>query len=117
MSQASLKNDAPDRPTPAEEYVAWRIAENLHKHYPGHLWAVHVQKTVATVRNLALSGSHGYYLHLDKLRSEDDFKSKVMRAGGEILERFKMQRGEVSADAILDLKRDFAKRPVFDGAK
>lgn len=113
----TAENDQPDMPTPAEQYLAWRIAELLNSLYPGHLWGVHVKKTMATIRNMALSGSHGYQLHLEKMRTEDEFKSRITRAGGEILERFNLSRGQARRDELLNLKRDFAKRPVFDGSK
>lgn len=110
-----MTNDTPEMPTPAEQFVAMRIAQLLQAKYPGHLWGVHVKRSVATIHNMALSGSHGYLLHMDKFRTEDDFNNKVIRAGGEILERFAVSRGKVRADELLNLKRDFAKRPVFDG--
>ncbi len=72
-----------------------RAADKLNDHYPGHLWAVHLNsdKTggVLVIRNLAHSTRYGYVLHLDKLHEDPDLK-KVMRAGGEILERANQKR-------------------------
>tara|TARA_R110002072_G_scaffold21764_21_gene76830 strand:- start:92 stop:424 length:333 start_codon:yes stop_codon:yes gene_type:complete len=108
-------NDSPDMPTPAEQFLAMRIAELLQRKYAGHLWGVHVKKSVATIHNMALSGNHGYILHLNNLKIEDEFNQRVIKAGGEILERFAVSRGEIVDHEMASLKRDFANRPVFDG--
>lgn len=110
-----VNNDQPDMPSPEEQFLAMRIAQLLDTKYPGHVWGVHINKTVATVRNMMLSGTHGYTLHLSNLRTDDDFNRRVIRAGGEILERFAVSRGKLRTDEIANLNRDFAKRPVFDG--
>ncbi|WP_286237982.1 hypothetical protein [Neptuniibacter halophilus] len=88
---------------------AKQIAEKLWKHYPGHLWAVHADtvNNVATVQLLGVSGQWGFYLHLDKL---DPGLRKVMQAGGEILERFNLHRGQRRDDEYAGLVRDFAGR-------
>lgn len=104
-----------DGPTPAEYFLSKRIAEVLMAHYPGHLWGVHVNRSVVNIKNMSLSGSHGYVLHIQKFRTEDDFNRGVINAGGEILERFAVSRGRMRLDEITNLQRDFAKRPVFDG--
>lgn len=80
--------------TASDEILAKRAAEMLNKHYPGHLWAVNVNSDekggVMVIKNFSVSFRYGYTLHLSKL---DTGLKKVMRAGGEILERAKMRRG------------------------
>jgi hypothetical protein len=110
-----MNDDAPVMPTPAEQFLAMRIAQLLQKKYPGHLWGVNINKTIATIHNMALSGTHGYVMHLQNLKTDDEFNRLVIRAGGEILERFGVHRGQIITHEITDLKRDFAKRPLFDG--
>lgn len=75
-----------------EEILAKNAADMLNRHYPGHLWAVHVntEQGVLVIKNFAMSFRYGYILHLNKL--DADLK-KVLRAGGEYLERAKMKRG------------------------
>lgn len=94
--------------------LAKQMAETLHKHYPGHLWAVTCEgaKGIATVRNLALSGNWGFILKLRDHYSASSFEREVMRAGGELLERFKLRAGRANQDAIAALPLDFAGRHV-----
>lgn len=80
-----------------DEVMAKNIADALHKHYPGHLWAVRIEETVVHVFNLALSGRWGFLLH--KNRIDPEMKT-VMRAGGEILERYRLRRGRMRADDL-----------------
>lgn len=115
MNLMTPKHDQPEGPSPSEQYLAWRVTELLMKQYPGHPWACHVGSGVITVRNMLLSGEFGYYIHLNRIHTDDDFNRKVTRAGGEILERFKLSRGELAEQEVMNMKRDFARRPVFDG--
>jgi len=75
-----------------EMLIAKRCADHLHKHYPGHLWAVNVNKDGGTVNifNLALSSLWGYVLHTTTVEHDPQLKC-VMRAGGELLERARMK--------------------------
>lgn len=70
------------------------IADYLERHYPGWLWAVRPNEHggVVTIYSLRLSGKWGYLLHL-KTVQQDPRMDCVIRAGGEVLERFKMRRG------------------------
>jgi hypothetical protein len=83
--------------TANDEILAKQAADMLNKHYPGHLWAVNVNSEggVMLIKNFSISFLYGYTLHLDKL---DVGLQKVMRAGGEILERAKMKRGAGNGD-------------------
>lgn len=86
------------------------MAEALHAAYPGHMWAVAVDGSIgfADVRNLALSGNWGFRIKLDNIYSGSSFKKDVLRAGGELLERYRMSRGKFRADEYADLKTDQA---------
>lgn len=83
----------------AEEMsMAKDIAESLHTHYPGHLWAVTVRGGVAVIKALNISSLYGYILKLAHIQHDAGTRHKeVMRAGGEILERAKIKRGEYQA--------------------
>ncbi len=95
----------------ANEYnLARNAAEVLHKHYPGHLWAVDVQGSVMNIRDINLSGTWGYTLHIPVFYSGSDWDRKVMLAGGELLERFKQKRGSMNELSIFELPTDFAGR-------
>jgi hypothetical protein len=107
-----------DTPTiPANDLVlAKSMADTLHSHYPGHLWAVTVNgaQGVADIRNLALSGNWGFRLILVGNYSISEFLDRVKRAGGEILERYNLARGRLNLDALANLKTDRLGRTVGD---
>lgn len=99
--------------------TAREMAEVLHSAYPDHLWAVTCEgeKGIATVRNLSLSGQWGFILKLREMYTSSDWKKRVLVAGGELLERYKLRRGAADAAAIADLKTDFSGRIVGDMSK
>lgn len=97
-----------------EMTTAKDMADILHTAYPGHLWAVNVERGVADVRNLALSGRWGFRLVLPAVYSASEFKRDVIRAGGEILERYKLRRGRMDWDKYDELKTDVAGNPIAD---
>lgn len=75
--------------------MAKDIAETLHATYPGHLWAVTVRSGVAVIKDLFVSSLYGYVLKMDAIQGDAGVRTKeVKRAGGEILERARLARGE-----------------------
>jgi hypothetical protein len=92
----------------ADILLAKNMAETLHKHYPNHMWAVTCDGDtgLATVRNLALSGNWGFVLKIPAIYSASEFAKDVMRAGGEILERYKLSRGGMNFDHYDSLQTD-----------
>lgn len=96
--------------------TARTMAEALHAAYPGHFWAVSCDgKTgMADVRNLALSGNWGFRIKLSGIYSASQFKKDVVKAGGEILERFSLSRGRLNDDQLSDRPTDFAGRLTAD---
>lgn len=96
--------------TANEMLLAKNAAEILHKHYPGHLWAVNVAESRLEVRNLYLSGEWGFILRIPDFYSASDWDKQILRAGGEILERYRQARGRVDEASIHQLPTDFAGR-------
>lgn len=96
--------------------TARTMAEALHAAYPGHFWAVSCdgQKGFADVRNLALSGDWGFRIRLQGIYSASQFKKDVLKAGGEILERFHLSRGKLDDNQLSDLPVDYAGRLKAD---
>jgi hypothetical protein len=87
----------------AAEVLAKNVGEHLHRKYPGHLWAVNVAGGVVTVQNLYLSGRWGFRI----MESEIDPDYKIItRAGGEILERYRLSRGAMREDEVENLARN-----------
>ena len=110
-----LLTDEPQA-TAYELTLAKQMADTLHRHYPGHIWGVSVSvKTgMADVRNMAISGRYGYRLKLVAHYSSSDWDREVMRAGGEILERYGQARGRVRPDRLEALPMDFSGNYVPD---
>lgn len=92
------------------------LAEALHRHYPGHLWGVNVSHRTGLIeiRNLYLAGNWGYVMKLQPIYSISSLEMDVMRAGGEILERFRMSRAQFQAEQYAAAPTDFAGRLLFD---
>ncbi len=92
--------------------MAKEMAEALHAAYPGHMWAVTCDGQVgfADVRNMALSGSWGFRLRLSDIYSASAFRKDVIMAGGELLERYKLNRGKLDQAQYDSLHSDFAGR-------
>lgn len=74
-------------------------ADTLERHYPGWLWCIRPDEGGGIVDLFALriSGRLGYTLHTRRLQEDPDYRC-VIRAGGEILERFGFRRGPFSHD-------------------
>lgn len=87
--------------------TAKRMSEVLQKHYPGHLWGVHVdsEQGVATIKNFRLSGNWGFLLHLGAFSVSEQDRQVVM-AAGEMLERYRLSRGEARRHELDELKTD-----------
>lgn len=93
--------------------MAKTAADALDKAYPGHLWAVDVNGGMLNIRNLLLSAEWGYRIKVPTVFTASDLGARVLKGGGEILERFSMARGRFSEAKYLDLKTNFAGLPVF----
>lgn len=92
------------------------LCEVLMRHYPGHAWGVNVdgRTGLITIRDMYLSGQWGYILKIGAVYSASSLERDVVRAGGEILERFRMARAQFQADQYADAPVDFAGRLLFD---
>lgn len=114
-----LANEYTEQQDTYDLAMSKEIAEALNQQYPGHLWAVRVQGEygVASIHNLMLSGEWGYRLLLDKNYSVSDLRTRAIKAGGEILERFNVKRGRLNDDHMATMATDFAGRVLGDKSK
>ena len=105
----NIATDAPEIDT-NDLVMAKSMAELLHRHYPGHLWAITCEgaKGIATVRNLYLSGQWGFVLKLPEIYSASAFEKEVKMAAGELLERYRISRGTFRPDEHANLSANFA---------
>lgn len=97
--------------------LAKDIADNLEKQYSGWLWALGVdaQGGVVSIRSLRLSMEWGVMLKLDEIQHDPKVRQReVMRAAGEILERFGCKPGHYRHDMVANIRRDIAGRPMPD---
>lgn len=64
-------------------------ADTLERHYPGWLWAIQPDERggVVNILSMRLSGKWGYTLKVGTLQADVNHR-EVVRAGGELLERF-----------------------------
>lgn len=117
MSRILTGLDDSKHDTSANDMIlAKEIGDTLHNHYPGHLWAVEVdgKNGVANIRDLLVSGRMGYLLKLTTMYSASEFKRDVIRAGGEILERYRLRRGAFDEAQYTGLTTNFAGDFAFD---
>lgn len=93
--------------------MAKDIAETLHEHYPGHLWAVNVRGGIAIIRNLRISPTYGMVLHYNNIKNDANVrKIGVIRSGGEFLERAGLKRGGYDGSSVLSVDGIKKYRPV-----
>ncbi len=90
--------------------LARNLIGRLEEHYPAFTgyWRVSVNDAggVIEVTNMMLSGQWGFLMHIAKIDAEG---RKVVRAAGELLERYKISRARktgVNLESLLTLPRD-----------
>lgn len=92
-----------------------RIAETLEQHYPGHAWMVRVTHAggIAQIALPILMPRNQFFvLHLHRLSGDPGLKA-VIRAGGDILERYNLPRQAFSLDDFLQARSTslFGRKP------
>ena len=105
----TITTDTPDI-SANDLLMAKEMADLLHQHYPGHLWAVSCDGAgsgFADVRNLSLSGTWGFRVKLRELFSASDFRRRIVMAGGEILERYNLSRGKLRQEELAAIPLTF----------
>lgn len=86
--------------TAEDETLAKYVLEILLKHYPGHSWVVQAfsKQGYVTIQNPSVSYRMGMRLILPKIFTHGDMVTKIMRFGGEFLERYDIRRGKADPD-------------------
>lgn len=90
------------------------ILQTLMRLYPGYNWRVLVNNGLADIRCTNLSGKLGFIIKLPSVYSASELDRLVMRAGGEILERYKVNRGKLQEDKLIELPKDFSGNHIPD---
>lgn len=87
-----------------------KILNILEKYYAEHAWFVDVSHEAGTATvQLMYEGKdrkvrvwkYGFLHHITKLDSEE-IEKKIMKSGGEVLERYHMARGRAKSNDIMD---------------
>lgn len=98
--------------------IARNIIGRLEEHYPAFTgyWRVSVNEMGGTIEvtNLLLSGRWGFLMHIAKIDAEG---RKVVRAAGELLERYRISRArttDVNMENLIILPRDARGELVVD---
>lgn len=96
--------------------MARYLADRLTATYPGWLWGVNVDGAtgMCDIKNFNLSGNWGYRLKLKEVYSSSSLEADVVRAGGEILERYRQRRGKFNGATYEDLRVNAAGIPIGD---
>jgi hypothetical protein len=96
--------------------MAKTMGDVLQVAYPGHAWMVHVngRQGIAVIRNMTLSANWGYLIRLPEMHSASWLDEQAKKAGGEILERFRMARGRFDGEKWAALPVDITGSPVGD---
>lgn len=102
---------------PIDQAACRRATRILFKHYPGHEWHVAIDGGLMKIRSMNLSTNYGYVIRLDEMDpSPEGFDKPVMRAGGEILERYGMPAQKMDIQIWQDLPRDLRGIPEKDAS-
>jgi len=88
----------------ADIEVCKRVSEVLQKHFPGHLWLIGADHQAGTV---VIDLPYAKPMRLREMRFMlylstclgSDAEKHIMRAGGELLERFGLARGEANKES------------------
>jgi len=96
-----------------ENQICAAVGKQLLHYYPDWKWYVdcRLDTGLISVRNTSLHGDYGFYIGIQDFLTETNPKL-VMRAGGEILERFNQAREGRSDRTIIH--RDFTGGAIGD---
>ena len=90
-------------------------ADTLERHYPGWLWAVQPFEfgNIIKIFSLRISGEYGYIIKTADIQNDPNRKL-VIEAGGEILERYNLPRGQYRRELLRNKMRDIRGNLVPD---
>ena len=101
------------QPTGAELSLLRQVMSTLMRYYGGYVWDVHVNGGVIKILNQSLSGKWGFILKQRDYATASELEKQVMRAGGELLERFNLAAQRRNNDKVRELKKDFTGLATF----
>lgn len=82
------------------------VSDMLNKHYPNHPWLIGCNHEAGDLyiqlqypSRIGKLARHGYRIHMDSALNHDVLKQKVMRGGGELLERWGLERNAANSNS------------------
>lgn len=95
-----------DTPSINELNMMRDASDRLTTMYPGYLWAVAVEGSVMNVWCANIPTRYGYTIKIPAIYSASWLDVELMRAGGEILERYSQSRSKRATMDPSLLRRD-----------
>lgn len=89
------------------DMICKAIGAALRKHYPNRAWYVDISLKggAAKILSPSISMRHGFVVHIHN-RTIDEIEKMAVRAGGQILEMFKLSRERGASGGENTLQRD-----------
>lgn len=110
---ASFVIDDDSQTTELEKHVRQTIGDTLAMAYPGYDWFVEIKPGAAVIKNLTVEGRWGFFLKLNHA-SASELRRRVILAGGEMLERYRLRRGRLNPTEVAEVPEDCAGRSIGD---
>lgn len=105
--------DTIDTATSANDMIMIKnTLEVLGRKYPNHPWAVRIDGGILEVKNAGAHGTMGFALPIKSMVG--DYSKKVLMAGGELLERFRIRRGAAKGEDYALMRRDIRGEGIAD---
>jgi len=111
----------------AELLIAKIVSEALMKFYPGYQWLVSAQFSacndewskpeggIVSIQLAGQTGEQGYNLQMSAITEAGKQNLRpIMIAGGEILERYRLNRGKANQDQVRMAPKDFQGNLIGD---
>lgn len=92
----------------ADQDICVAVGETLDQHYPGHPWRIGCDLDAGSIvielgypaPSVPGQATFGYLLHPQTLMGPNG-QRRVMQAGGELLERYRLARGAATVDSAV----------------
>lgn len=107
MSVITFENQIEAQDALKADSICRAIGRTLKKHYPGRDWYVDVtiQGGAAKVMSPSISMRHGFVIHIHD-KTIDQIERMAVKAGGQILEMFRLSRERGAQGGEESLLRD-----------
>lgn len=106
-SGLAIVRDGVDLNREANMQIARECMRILLDAFPGYPWTVtaDVEQGVVTLALPSIMGKFSFIIHADAIATANDMAREIRRAGGEILERYKLRRGSMIGAEFSDVRK------------